>query len=62
MKSKSIIKNWHIEDRGEYYALVGSVFEDDRFNNDEIIHTSRLMNIDFEHHKAETRNTIYILS
>jgi hypothetical protein len=61
MKQGSVLKDWLLEDRGEYYAITGKVYNDDRFNDGSTIHTSMLMSIDFEHSTARTRNTEYML-
>lgn len=59
MKRQSILINWKLIDRGSYYALQGTVLNDDRFPDEESITTSMLLRIDFEKGIAETRNTIY---
>jgi len=61
MKRQSTLTNWKIEDRGEYYALSGTVLFDKRFQYGEEIHTSMLERIDFVAGVAETKNTVYRL-
>lgn len=61
MKQQATLRNWGIEDRGEYYALRGQVYGHDRFTDGEWVKTSCLLHIDFEKGEAETKNTIYIL-
>ena len=61
MKRVSTLKNWQIQDRGTYYGLVGEAYNDDRWLDGEVIHTSMLERIDFLKREAETHNTIYKL-
>jgi hypothetical protein len=57
------LENWEIVNdyyRG-CYRLQGIIYDDDRFPDGTNVSTSRLMNVDFENEKAQTRNTNYIL-
>lgn len=62
-KKKAIMKKWRVIPCGEgKYALSGFVEEDEAqrgFNS--MVTTSRILNIDFEKEKCETRNTIYTI-
>jgi len=61
MKRTSTLTNWKIEDRGDWYSLIGSVINDERFDNGEVVRTSMIEKIDFVRGIAETKNTIYRL-
>jgi hypothetical protein len=61
MKRQSTLTNWKIEDRGDWYILLGIVLNDDRFPDGEVVRTSMLERIDFVAGVAETKNTVYRL-
>ena len=61
MKRESTLTNWKIEDRGDWYSLIGAVLNDDRFPDGEVVRTSMLERIDFVTGVAETNNTVYRL-
>lgn len=61
MKRQSTLTNWKIEDRGDWYSLLGTVTGDDRFDDGDTVRTSMLERIDFVTGIAETKNTVYRL-
>jgi hypothetical protein len=63
VKARHKIENWRIEPTGSgsFWVRGLSTKDDIRFHPGTLIHTSRLINVNFEKMEAETLNSIYEL-
>lgn len=55
------INNWYLHQRSEDYWLEGNITEHPRVDVDRHAHTSKLIKINFQTMKAETKNSVYKL-
>jgi hypothetical protein len=62
MKRESTLTNWEIIKNDGWFQLRGTVLNDSRWSDGEMVRTSMLEKIDFQKGIAETKNTIYRLS
>lgn len=62
-KPKADVSHWMLTGRSDWMVLHGQVWNDElrRFNNGEIIRTSKIVRIDLINMQVETLNTIYTL-
>lgn len=60
----NLLKNWHIEPINKGCIVIGEIYNDikKRFENGELIWTSRVIKIDFVNGIVETKNSVYHLN
>ena len=61
LESWNIIESISVREEYIYYALIGRIYNDDRFEDGTLIRTSKIKEIDFDDMTAMTKNTMYKL-